>query len=344
MKPLNILIFTMLIVLSFFILIIARDFLIPMVMAVFIWYLINVLAATIQKIRLGRFRIPGAVSYFISVILILAILTFIINLITSNIAQVVAAAPTYQKNIERISQPATVFLQEKINLNPDQLFSDINLTTIISKIAGGLTGLVSNAGLITLYIFFIFLEQKYFRNKLNALTQNKKRYHEVIQLIKRVDTDVKTYIGIKTLVSALTAVLGYLVMSIVGLDLAEFWAFLLFILNFIPNIGSLLATALPSLLALIQFNTYTPFIIVLSGILGVQLVVANIVEPRLMGQSLNLSPLVIILSLVIWGTVWGIPGMFLCVPLTVVMMIIFSHFPKTRPIAIMLSRAGRLSQ
>jgi predicted PurR-regulated permease PerM len=132
-------------------------------------------------------------------------------------------------------------------------------------------------------------------------------------------------------------------MYFVGLDFAIFWAFLIFLLNFIPNIGSLIATLFPSALALIQFeNTFAPFLVILIGVGAIQLLVGNLIEPRMMGSSLNISSLAVILSLSLWGTIWGITGMVLCVPITVIMMIIFAQFPTTRPVAILLSENGQL--
>jgi predicted PurR-regulated permease PerM len=116
-----------------------------------------------------------------------------------------------------------------------------------------------------------------------------------------------------------------------------------FILNFIPNIGSFLATIFPALLALVQFDTLTPFLIIVSGITAIQITVGNFIEPNLMGRSLNISPLIVILSLVIWGTIWGIPGMFLCVPITVIVMIILNRFEGSRWIALALSKTGQIT-
>ncbi len=342
LKPLNVFAFVALTIIVFFILIIAKELLIPMFLAVFIWYLINVLALTIRKVKLFKLAIPSFISYIISITGILSILFFVINLISSNIAQVVAASSLYEKNIERFIMPANQFLSEYTTFDIKQMVQDINISSIITQIASGLTGIISNTGLVILYIFFLFFEQKYVPKKIAAMLPEKKRHDEIMHLIRKIGSDIMTYLGIKTLVSILTALLGYMIMSFVGLDFAAFWAFLIFLFNYIPNIGSLVATLLPALLALVQFDTLKPFFIILFGITSIQLIVANIIEPRLMGQSLNLSPLVIVLSLVVWGTIWGIPGMFFCVPLTVIMMIIFLYFPKTRPVAIMLSKSGSI--
>jgi predicted PurR-regulated permease PerM len=128
----------------------------------------------------------------------------------------------------------------------------------------------------------------------------------------------------------------------VGVDFASFWAVLIFLLNFIPTIGSIIATAFPSLLALVQFETAGPFFITISILTAIQFSIGSLIEPKLMGNRLNLSPLVILLSLGLWGSIWGIPGMFLCVPITVIIMIICAYFPETRPIAVALSGNGEL--
>jgi len=342
MKVLDIAMVMILIVIIILFLIVARDILIPMVMAVFIWYLINVMAVTIRRIKIFGVQIPSFVSYMVSITGMLALLFFVTVLITSNISQVVKAIPVYENNFQRVTAHLMQFLHIEKTLDLKSMFRDIDISHIATQTASALTGLVSKTGLIILYIFFLFLEQKFFPRKLRAMVHEQKKFQDMLEMIEMIDRDIRTYIGIKTLVSLLTAILGYLIMASVGLDFAGFWAFLLFLLNFIPTLGSLLATILPSLLALVQFETLTPFLIVLGGIQTVQLVVANLIEPRLMGESLNLSPLVIILSLVLWGTLWGIPGMFFCVPLTVIFLIILSHFQKTRPVAVMLTKEGKL--
>ncbi len=133
-------------------------------------------------------------------------------------------------------------------------------------------------------------------------------------------------------------------MKIVGLDFAEFWALLIFFLNYIPNIGAIVATAFPSLLALIQFQNWLPFIIITSALTTIQFIVGNLIEPRYLGKSLNLSPLVMLIALAVWGAIWGVIGMFLAVPITVMMIIIFAHFEKTRGLAILLSQDGLINR
>ena len=153
---------------------------------------------------------------------------------------------------------------------------------------------------------------------------------------------IQTYVAIKTLTSLMTGLISYIILLMVGVDFAEFWGFIIFLLNYIPTVGSLLGIIFPALLTLIQFANPVPFFIVLGSIGSIQFIIGNIIEPRLTGSSLNISPLVVILSLALWGSIWGIVGMFLCVTLTVIAMIIFSYFDRTRPLAILLSGNGKI--
>jgi predicted PurR-regulated permease PerM len=132
------------------------------------------------------------------------------------------------------------------------------------------------------------------------------------------------------------------VIQYAGLDFALFWAFVIFVFNFIPTIGSIVATFFPSLIALVQFETLTPFFIILIGVGLIQILIGVILEPKFYGNSLNISPLVIVISLVFWGQLWGIVGMLLCVPITVIMINVFAQFTRTRPIAVLLSQNGKL--
>ncbi|MFT6843254.1 MAG: AI-2 transport protein TqsA [Psychroserpens sp.] len=125
-------------------------------------------------------------------------------------------------------------------------------------------------------------------------------------------------------------------------DAPFFWALLIFLLNYIPTIGSLIATVFPAVFSLIQFGEFGPFIIILVGLGILEWLIGNIIEPRVMGKSLNISPLVTIIALVSWGQIWGITGMLLSVPITVVMVIVLSQFESTKKVAIILSENGDL--
>jgi predicted PurR-regulated permease PerM len=125
-------------------------------------------------------------------------------------------------------------------------------------------------------------------------------------------------------------------------EFAAFWGFFTFLMSFIPTVGALASMVFPALLALVQFPTLWPFFIVIAGLGSAHMIIGNVIEPHFIGRTLNLSPLAVIFALAIWGAIWGVAGMFLCIPLTVILMIIFAQFARTKPIAIVLSAEGEV--
>ncbi|MDX9702907.1 MAG: AI-2E family transporter [Candidatus Auribacterota bacterium] len=323
-----------------YILVIGSTLLIPLVIAVIIWYLINSLTVAYKNIPFLGIRMPHWFLFGMALLTILILLWAVFTLITSNITDVVNAAPVYQEKLVRLIARVIELLHIDKTPTVSQLINSVNLGKIIPQFASVITGIAGNAGIILLYVFFLLMEQKSFDGKLSALAKNEYREDTIRKIIGRIDTDIRRYIGIKSLMSLITAFLSYLVMRYVGVDFAVFWAVLIFIFNYIPTIGSILATAFPSLLALLQFDTLYPFFVILFGITALQFAIGNVLEPKIMGNTLNLSPLGIILSLALWGTIWGVIGMFLCVPIMVIITIILAQFPKTRPIAVILSKNG----
>jgi AI-2 transport protein TqsA len=324
----------------FALLTLGKDLLIPMVLAIFIWYLINILADSIALLQIGKFRLPRVICFILALFVIIGSLTLFTNLVSSSINNVIKTAPTYQANVEKlIDEGATLFgLEESPQLN--EIITKIDFSKILQGLGVTLAGFIGNAGLILIYTLFIFLEQKGFLPKIDRMVGDSNQREKVRRIMARIYRDTKTYIGIKTFTSLLTGVVSYAIMKSIGLDFAMFWALLIFLFNYIPTIGSIVATVFPSILALVQYPTAGPFLVIAIGVAATQMVVGNIIEPRLMGNTLNLSPLVILLSLALWGSIWGIPGAILCVPITVLMAIIFSNFEATRPVAVMLSRDG----
>ena len=191
---------------------------------------------------------------------------------------------------------------------------------------------------------FIFMEQGTFEKKVRALTATEQNHANWRRAVGEVKQKVQTYVVIKSVMSLLTAVISLAVYWVFGVQFALFWALMVFVLNFIPVIGSIIAWFLP-MVVVVFFSEYT--LVQMLGIgfllLGAQQLVGSIIEPRVAGEALNLSPLVILLSLAFWGALLGLLGLFLAVPLTVMLTSILSHFQGTRWIAILLSRNGQLN-
>jgi AI-2 transport protein TqsA len=140
----------------------------------------------------------------------------------------------------------------------------------------------------------------------------------------------------------LIGLLTFATLSMLQVDFAPFFGLLHFVLNFVPYVGAVVGITLPTLLALLQFGTIGKVVAVATVLCINQVVVDNMLEPKLAGKTLNLSPIIIVLGLSVWGTIWGIIGMVLSVPIMVIVMIILSQFPRTRPVAVLMSENGEI--
>ncbi len=343
MKILNFTASALFVVLVFYLLIVGEALLLPLVIAIALWYLINTLANAFSQIEIADFRFPMPICLIASVLTFLFLIWALINFLSGRVESVLEVAPEYQTNlINRLENLPFIDAASFENMNFMQLVTDwIDIPSYATSVAASFAGVLANGGLIIIYIGFLFLEQKHFDSKLEALVA-KSKIDDAREIIERIRNDIQKYIGIKMFTSVLTGTLSYIFMRILDVDFAGVWGLLIFLLNFIPTVGSIVATIFPAMIALAQSDGYTLFLLVLLGIGAIQIGIGNVLEPRLMGSRFNLSPLVILLNLALWGYIWGVPGMFLCVPFLIIIAIVLSYFPQTRPIAIFLSSDGKL--
>jgi predicted PurR-regulated permease PerM len=326
----------------FYVLVIGKAFLVPLAVAVMIWYVINALSRTYAKL-IPWFDGRNWITTFAALVSIGLFITLAIDMVQNNISDVTAAAPGYKDNIILLSERITANSRITQYLpNIPKMVESIEVVPIISGLADLFFNMIGNVFLVVIYVLFLMLEQGTFTKKIAAIFPESSRRESIMSIISHAQEDIQTYLWIKTVTSTVTGVVSYFILKWVGVDFAGFWAFTIFLLNFIPTVGSIIATLFPAILALIQFETVYQFLFVLIAVGAVQIVVGNFLEPKLMGRSLNVSPFVVMLSLTLWGSIWGIAGMFLSVPITVMMLIIFAHFEQTRYLAILLSGDGSL--
>ena len=159
-----------------------------------------------------------------------------------------------------------------------------------------------------------------------------------------MSASVRSYIWSKTVISLITAAVSYVILIIMGIDYAFLWSSLIFVLNFIPYVGPLISSLLPSIFAVLITGDFMQFLYVFVALEAVQIVLGNFVEPLIMGKGTNLGPIAVVISLAFWGMIWGIAGMILAVPVTAVFVIILSQMPSTRYMAILLSEKGNLPE
>lgn len=346
MKVLNYLAIVLLVVVVFYLLIVGESLLLPLVIAVALWYLINTLAAALGRLSIGNHSIPRPICLLLSIFAFLGVIWALVNFLSASFGGVMEMAPVYQDNlIRRLESLSLPFVDVGAiqGENFGQTLIDwIDLPSYATSLAGSAAGILASSSLILIYLGFLFFEQRQFNNKISALVSNEAREKEVRGIFERIRDDIQKYISIKMFTSSLTGLLSFGLLLLMGVDFAGVWGLLIFLLNFIPTVGSIIATMFPAMIALAQSDGYYLFFMVLGGIGAFQVLIGNVIEPRLMGSSFNLSPIVILLNLALWGTIWGIPGAFLCVPFLIIFTIIMSHFPRTRPIAIILSSDGDL--
>ncbi len=325
-------------------LVIGKPFLVPLFLAIVIWYVITSINEWLRNLSRFVERIPNSITLLVSSVLFITVLFLLGNLVAQNIELMTTNAPSYRVNIEQQLQRILEHLGLEKQYNLSSLATEFNLNDYTGRLINSITGLAQQFVLILIYVVFLLFEQHTFPRKIAALKWSEERQNNFQKILKQANTATKTYLAVKTSASILTAVLSFTVLYFIGVDFPVFWAFLIFLLNFIPTIGSIVATIFPSVVALVQFDTLGPFFAVFFIIAGLQFLIGSFLEPRLLGNSLNISPFVIILSLVLWGLIWGVVGMLLCVPLTVIMIIVLAQFPSTRGVAILLSQNGKMGE
>lgn len=323
------------------ILVFGSRFLIPLAIAFMLWLLINAIGKVFARLAVGGLRLPQLLCRLLAILTMAGLFWLIVDIAARNVAEVRNAAPLYQANlVDLIERTSALFNIEQPVV--DELIGRIDFANVVFSITTALGALLGNVGLIALYVAFMLLEQRNFDQKIDGLFADARRSAALRQSLTEIEDRIERYIWIKTLVSLATAVLCWLVLARAGVNYASLWALVVFLFNFVPNIGSLFAVILPALLTLLQFNDWGIFFGVTLSLTLIQAVIGNYVEPRLMGTTLNLSPLVIILSLTFWGGIWGVAGMFLSVPITVIVAIVLAKFDATRPVAVLLSSRGEV--
>ncbi|HSV76073.1 MAG TPA: AI-2E family transporter [Bacteroidales bacterium] len=317
-----------------------RALLIPLVIALLLWFIVKQIRFSLDRIELLKKLIPVWVKYLVSFSVVVGVLNFIVLIVYSNFRLLLDTYQKYEANLLEVFR----IVYERFNINLAEHFEvymkDFDLASMLPALFDVSTLILSNLTMVIVYAVFLFLEEPAFQSKLKKLFSQAEQFDNAFKTIKKIEFSVSRYLGVKTLISFTTGLLSYFVLEIFAVDFPVFWAFLVFVLNYIPAIGSIIATLLPVAFSLLQFGDIFPGVFVLLCIGTLQFFIGNILDPKIMGDNVNLSPLVIILSLAFWGTIWGVVGAILSVPITVVIVIILSKFPNTKPIAIMLSSNG----
>lgn len=326
---------------------IGRSIFIPLLVAAFLWYLVNATSEYFRRIfpyKNPKTRhertwdiIYTSISYTASLLSICGIVYLFITQVKPMFSELVSALPAIQDKLISFGD----YLSSSIGLKFDANMIP-NITKVAANIGSSAAGFATSIGMVFVYMIFMFIEQSTFNKKFTALIPNKSRAKKMRFIIDSIDNNMKKYLFMKTVISGITGVASYIWLQMIGLEFAGVWAFIVFITSYIPTIGAIVACSLPILYSFTVAPGWELPLLTAGGLIGLQILFGNIMEPKLMGKSLNLSTLAILINLVFWGMIWGIAGMFFSVPILVGIYIVAAQFDSTRWVAVLLSTDGKI--
>ena len=324
-----------------FLLVEARFLLTSLAVAIIVFSLTSDAIGYIARLKIGPLGIPNWLASLAAVTLISTGMFMLSSLILSQINTVLTTTLTYTDRAPAAAADLFAWMGPEVETAIASAIRSIDVQGYLGALAGQAGGLMQGTVLVILFVGFLFAERLWFDVKLTSLMGgNAKRAAHAQRIIGTIMRRVNYYLLVKTLVSAVTGLMVYGVAMLFGLELAVAIGILTFILNYIPNVGSIVATVLATFVTYVQLGEPVPTLAFFLSVGVIQFLNGNIIDPWVMGRALRLSTFGIIVALAFWGSVWGIAGMFLSVPIMVAAMIVCSHVPGLRPMAVLLSREG----
>ncbi len=305
-----------------------RPVMVPFVLAIFISYLVSPIVDFLRV----RWRVPRIGAVALALLVVMVLLGLLALLITTSTKGLIDNIELYRERIIALAERAFAILDRfEIDLGQRDIIQTLRQLPLVSwagRAAGTAFGLVTNAALVLIFVIYLLMGRH--PNQLRT------------GLYAEIDTKVRSYIVIKFVLSATTGLLVGIILAMFGLELSLVFGMMAFLLNFIPSVGSIIATLLPLPVALIQFDNPMMIAAVILVPGAVQVTIGNFIEPMVMGEGLDLHPVTIIMGLIFWGLLWGVVGMLLAAPIMAVLRIVFARLEITRPVAELL--AGRLTR
>lgn len=316
------------------------DVSITIVLSLFLFILMLPIVNSLEKAKF-----PSWLATLIAVLIVVVLMLAVVMFLFYTVDVLVRKVPTYASKLNDLDVFLKGLLGKWFDIPEDvSVFSIMKIDWVggvimpaLRSVSSSAVGIGRNVLVTLLMAVFLLLERHTLIPKI-TYAASKDKEGRVQAIWDRINRQVSKYIGIKSIVSVITGALFYIVGKSVGLDFAFLWGVLAVVMNFIPTIGSIVITVLTIFMAVVQFlPNWTPILIVAVGTILTQNIIGNIIDPRLQGNQLNLSPFVILVALSVFGYVWGIVGMFLAVPLLSVLQIVFANMDETKPIAILMS-------
>lgn len=323
-----------------FLLVQARFILISLAVAVILFTLTSDVIRMIARQSIGRFRIPNWLASLAALLMISTALLILSSILLAQLNTVLSTTLSYAERAPSAVASLFAWMGEDVERAVLNSLNSVEVSGYVRTVAGQAGNLMQGTVLVILFFGFLFAERIWFDTKMSNFFDDPAQAERANKIFTSIIHRVNYYLLIKTLVSVITGAMVYVVALFFGIELAMSLGILTFILNYIPNIGSIIATGMVALVGYVETGeaSVTAALFVITGM--IQFVNGNVIDPWLMGRALRLSSFGIIISLAFWGAVWGIPGMFLSVPIMVMLLVICSHVPALRKVAVLLSREG----
>ena len=306
-----------------------KALLIPLIISIFLY---TILAQTALYLR-QKFNFPSWLALTVAILLGVSFFAAVILFTTASVGQFLKGAEVYRQNlIATIGDLVAKLQQHGIALDQnfiENYVRDLPLFNWLKNFGGKLFSVVSNITLIVLFMTFFLVGSKKTRPITNPA-------------IKEMLANVSVYLSVKLMASLITGVIVASILIGFQIKLAILFALFAFLLNFIPSVGSIISVILPTPVLFLQFGFGSKFFIIIGLLAATEFIIGNLVEPRFLGEGMDLHPVTVVGSLIFWTLVWGVPGAFLSVPLTASLKIVLSKMKQTRVVAEIL--AGRLPQ
>jgi AI-2 transport protein TqsA len=299
-------------------LVVGRDFFVPLVFALLLWAVINAIVSVLERRGIPPFMAWSGAAALIIIALWVAVL-----ILVNEASDVATQAPDLAQKLQTLIRTKLGLGNLVPALDVKTLSANDTVRGYVGAIAASVGSTFVDLTLVVIYVGFLLAEQGHIPEKIARLQKNNSE-KEGEEVVRAIGHQVQTYLGVCTLASALMGVCTYVLLAIMGVDFAGFWALAMFVLTYIPTVGAV-GVVLPALMALAQFGDFGPALLIAVVLFALHFLLTSVIETVLLGRTLDLSPLAIIISLTFWGLIWGVGGLFLAVPLTGALAIICRH-------------------
>ena len=317
-----------------------RDILTPLAMAIFLMIMIDGVKRSIEHRTPLPAHLAGGAALLLVVLGFFASIWIIANGALGFFSEASGVSTRIGPRLDQILIDVWALFNAGAPPTTTDLIAQLDVRGYMTSLAFQAQGIASGAFFVLVYLGFLLASQAGFRRKLVNMFPAHGAREDAMEVFQRVRGGVEGYLWVQSVTGVMICAAAWILMRAVGLQNAEFWTFVIFIVGFIPVLGGAVAGLAPPLFALVQFESYWPALVLLVGLQIILFISGNLIQPRMQGDNQNIDPVVVLLALAFWGKLWGVVGMFLSTPLAVMAMAVLAEFRGSRWMAILLSGDG----